>query len=331
MKIHSKNKFILKVLLIVFLAFVAAYLMQVQLYFSAAFASLFILIVVVSMLYDRKRLIDRVDQLIKTIHYDDLTTHFVQKDEKDELNKLSIEMNEALEEFRVRNSNALRSEAEANAWQKLTRVLTHEIMNSIAPIISLSETLSEQDEKTMFEEEDYLQMQEAMKIINRRSQGLVSFIDNYRKITHIPTPTVSAFDLEQFFESLKNLLLPSSIVFSYSVYPESLPLKADKILVEQVLINLLKNAHEACVNCENPKIELKAEKIGNEIHISVIDNGQAVSAEVLEKIFIPFYSTKSNGAGIGLSICQQIMLRHKGKLIVKSDERNTRFIAVFPD
>lgn len=132
-------------------------------------------------------------------------------------------------------------------------------------------------------------------------------------------------------KSLQQLVAPGGIEFAYSVYPEQLILKADKGMTDQLLLNLLKNAHEACATQSEPRIDVKAEKVGDEIHISVSDNGQGISPEALEKIFIPFYSTKPTGSGIGLSICRQIMLRHKGKIGVKSDERGSRFTAVFPE
>lgn len=285
--------------------------------------------VAVSIYYDRKRLFGRVEHLISSIQYEDFSTHFVINDKKDELSQLSKEMNEALEAFRNRSADAMMGETEAMAWQKLISVLTHEIMNSITPIISLSETLSEQAEIAKPNEENYKIMLQAMETIHRRSEGLLIFIENYRKLTRLPQPVVHPFALKTLFVSLQQLLASNNIVFTYSIYPEQLILNADKGMVEQVLINLLKNAHEACQNKENSKIDVKANKIGDEIHISVSDNGQGILPEVIEKVFIPFYSTKTNGSGIGLSICQQIMIRHKGRLMVQSDDRETKFTMVF--
>lgn len=285
--------------------------------------------VAVSIYYDRKRLFGRVEHLISSIQYEDFSTHFVINDKKDELSQLSKEMNEALEAFRNRSADAMMGETEAMAWQKLISVLTHEIMNSITPIISLSETLSEQAQIAEASEDNYKIMLQAMETIHRRSEGLLIFIENYRKLTRLPQPVVHPFALKTLFVSLQQLLASNNIVFTYSIYPEHLILNADKGMVEQVLINLLKNAHEACQNKENSKIDVKANKVGDEIHISVSDNGQGILPEVIEKVFIPFYSTKTNGSGIGLSICQQIMIRHKGKLMVQSDDRETKFTMVF--
>lgn len=285
--------------------------------------------VAVSIYYDRKRLFGRVEHLISSIQYEDFSTHFVINDKKDELSQLSKEMNEALEAFRNRSADAMMGETEAMAWQKLISVLTHEIMNSITPIISLSETLSEQAQIAEASEDNYKIMLQAMETIHRRSEGLLIFIENYRKLTRLPQPVVHPFALKTLFVSLQQLLASNNIVFTYSIYPEHLILNADKGMVEQVLINLLKNAHEACQNKENSKIDVKANKVGDEIHISVSDNGQGILPEVIEKVFIPFYSTKTNGSGIGLSICQQIMIRHKGRLMVQSDDRETKFTMVF--
>lgn len=126
------------------------------------------------------------------------------------------------------------------------------------------------------------------------------------------------------------LVAPGGIQFTYSVYPDQLILKADKGMTDQLLLNLLKNAHEACVTQPKPEIDVNAEKVGGEIHISVSDNGQGISPEAIKKIFIPFYSTKPSGSGIGLSICRQIMLRHKWKIVVRSDENGSKFTMVFP-
>lgn len=329
MKLRSNHIFILKIISIVILSLTGAWLYTTKLYFSASIMFVAIIVLAISIYYDRKKLFRRVEQLISSIQYEDFSTHFVINDKKDELSQLSNDMNEALEAFRSRSADAMIGETEAKAWQKLISVLTHEIMNSITPIISLSETLSEQPDIAEPNEEDYKIMLQAMETIHRRSEGLLIFIENYRKLTRLPQPMMHPFALKSLFVPIQQLLASNNINFTYSIYPEQLVLNADKGMVEQVLINILKNAHEACLNQHNPKIELKANKVGNEIHISVSDNGQGILPEAIEKVFIPFYSTKSDGSGIGLSICQQIMVRHKGKLLVHSDDRGTKFTMVF--
>ncbi len=258
------------------------------------------------------------------------------------------------------------------AWQKLISVLTHEIMNSIAPIISLSETLSEEEEPGIIEDqhtrgtlgkpgdwesgnpgegergnlgewdgsrkripvqvdpERYRVMQQAMETIHRRSKGLLSFVENYRKLTRLPTPVKQPIPLNNLFKSIQRLVAPAGIAFSYSVYPTQLILNADKEMMEQLLINLLKNANEACDGMTEKRIELKAEMVGETVQLTVSDNGQGISPGAMDKIFIPFYSTKASGSGIGLSLCRQIVTRHKGKISVYSDARGTRFTIEFP-
>lgn len=240
-------------------------------------------------------------------------------------------MNDALEMFRERTHESMIEEAEAVAWQKLISVLTHEIMNSIAPIISLSETLSERETGNEDESEEYKIMMQAMEAIHRRSVGLLSFVENYRKLTRLPQPVLHPIVLKPMLTSLQQLTSSYGIAFTFDVYPEQMILKADKGMVEQLLLNLLKNAKEACEGIENSAIEVKAEKVGNSIKISVSDNGQGIVPEARDKIFIPFYSTKAKGSGIGLSLCKQIVLRHGGKMSLNSDNNLTKFIAEFPD
>ena len=331
MKLQSKYLFIIKILFVVVLSLAAAWLVLKELYFSAILLLLGILLLAVSMHYDRKKLIRRMERMISGIRNADFSFHFPAESEKDELNQLSKEMDEALEVFRNRTHSAFVDEAESQAWQKLISVLTHEIMNSITPIISLSETLSERELPDEADPEAYRIMKQAMETIHRRSNGLLSFVENYRKLTRLPQPTVQPIHVQSMLKSMQQLVAPGGIEFTYSVYPDQVILKADKGMTDQLLLNLLKNAHEACALQSEPKIAVKAEKIGDEIHISVSDDGQGISPEAIEKIFIPFYSTKPTGSGIGLSICRQIMLRHKGRIVVKSDEKGSKFTAVFPE
>lgn len=331
MKLQARHIFFLKITAIVLLSLVVAWLYLKQLLFSSILLFIVIVALAVSLYYDRKKLISRMEQMIASIRHSDFSSHFVNRGSSDELSRLSQEMNEALDAFRSHAHDAMRDEAETQAWQKLISVLTHEIMNSITPIISLSETLSESETLDNTDSGSYRIMKQAMETIHRRSEGLLVFVENYRKLTRLPQPTVQPIHVHSMLKSLQQLLASSGINFSYSIYPEQLILKADKSMMEQLLLNLLKNAHEACTAQINSKIEVKAARVGNEIHLSVSDNGQGISAEAIEKIFIPFYSTKPSGSGIGLSICRQIMLRHRGKIVVKSDERGSRFTMVFPE
>lgn len=331
MKIKSKHILFLKVAAIVLLSLAGAWLFWSDLYFTSLLMLIANIGFSISIYYDRKKLIERMEHMIGIIKNTDFTTYFRTSKSNDEIDKLMVEMNEALEMFRERTHDSMVEEAEAVAWQKLISVLTHEIMNSIAPIISLSETLSEREMGNKDESEDYKIMKQAMEAIHRRSVGLLSFVENYRKLTRLPQPVLQPIALKPMLTSLQQLTSSYGISFTFDVYPEQLILKADKGMVEQLLLNLLKNAKEACEGIENPIIEIKAEKIGNSIKITVSDNGQGIVPEARDKIFIPFYSTKAKGSGIGLSLCKQIVVRHGGKMSLNSDNNLTKFSAEFPD
>ena len=329
MKLSSKYIFIIKISILVCLSLLGAWLVLKMLYFSAALVFLLMASLSVSIYYDRKKLIDKMERMIAGIRHSDFSYHFTDTASNDELNRLYREMNEALDIFRSRTQHSMMDEAETQAWQKLISVLTHEIMNSIAPIISLSETLSERDAAPQPSAEEYRLMKQAMETIHRRGKGLLTFVENYRKLTRVPEPTLQPIRLDRMFISLQQLVSSEGIHFSHSIYPENLVLNADSNMVEQALINLIKNAHEACQHQPYPKLDVKAAQIGSEIHISITDNGTGISPEAIDKIFIPFYSTKPHGSGIGLSLSRQIMIRHKGKISVKSDENGSVFTMRF--
>lgn len=215
-------------------------------------------------------------------------------------------------------------EKEMEAWQKLIRVLTHEIMNSITPISSLASTvkgiitggnLNEQETK-----ED---MKLAIDTIQKRSDGLIHFVDNYRSLTTIPKPNFKIFPVKELFHRINKLMEPEisrkNISFFVQISPESLELTADPDLVEQVLINLLVNSIHSVLETDNPRIKLIAsfDNLGK-IVIKVIDNGSGINEDMQEKIFIPFFSTKKNGSGIGLSLSRQVMRSHGGTIRVSS-------------
>ena len=197
----------------------------------------------------------------------------------------------------LKNIHAVLEENEMEAWQKLIRVLTHEIMNSIAPIISLSETLSERAVQNGMNEKDYNIMLQGMQTIHRRSKGLLNFVENYRKLSRLSVPILAP---------VKN--------------PETI-LMLDRSQIEQVLINLLKNAGEACVEQTYPEVIISThcDLDKHLFFLSVCDNGSGILPEVLDKIFVPFFTTKSTGSGIGLSLCKQIMNLHGGSISASSE------------
>jgi nitrogen fixation/metabolism regulation signal transduction histidine kinase len=229
----------------------------------------------------------------------------------------------------MQNIQSELEEKEMKSWQTLIRVLTHEIMNSITPIASLSATayglLKNNQECDVPESVNEVigDVRDAVNTIEKRSKGLLDFIESYRKLTRIPKPDFTIVQVKNLFERVKNLMKDQlenqEIDFTMQIDPETLEITADQTLIEQVLINICKNSVEAVEGVINPKIEISAgtDGFGNPV-VRVIDNGKGISEEVAEKIFIPFFTTKSQGSGIGLSLSRQIMRLHKGTLSVTS-------------
>lgn len=219
----------------------------------------------------------------------------------------------------LKNIRSLLEENEMEAWQKLVRVLTHEIMNSISPIMSLSDTLCERLLQHGIEEESLVM--QGMKTIHRRSKGLLGFVENYRKLSRLSSPILAPVSVGDLIGDIRKLFLSSSVRYIYRVEDENLKLMIDRSQIEQVLINLLKNAGEACAEQPDPEVivetSYQAEK--HILQLSVKDNGCGILPEVLDKIFIPFFTTKPTGSGIGLSLCKQIMTLHGGSLRVTSE------------
>jgi two-component system nitrogen regulation sensor histidine kinase NtrY len=234
-------------------------------------------------------------------------------------------------------------EQETEAWQKLIRVLTHEIMNSITPIASLSTTLGgilkayprKAEGKTEVENESLGEIENAIQTINKRSNGLLHFVDTYRNLTRIPKPNFTFFKVRGLFDNILLLMEPvltrHHIVIRTKVDPEMLEITADEQLLEQVLINLIKNAMHALKGRENAQIDMHAfyNKRGR-FTIQVSDNGPGILPEVMEKIFIPFFTTKTSGSGIGLAISRQILRLHNGTITAQSRPgKETTFTLTF--
>lgn len=330
MKIPSRYLYMIRIAAIVLLSLSAAWLFLHTLYFSTLLVLIVIMVVSISLYRDRRRLITRMEQMISGIRHADYSFHYPQNSSEEELNRLSKEMDEALQQFREQAQHAYMDEAETEAWQKLISVLTHEIMNSIAPIISLSETLGKEEALSFQSDEEFRNMQRAMQTIHRRSAGLLTFVENYRKLTRIPQPVMQPIRVADLFKSLQQLVEADQICFAYSCYPEQLVFRADRNMVDQMLINLLRNANEATAQIPVPQIQIDARQEGDSVRITVTDNGCGISAEAMGKVFIPFYSTKSGGSGIGLSLCRQMMLLHKGTISVSSNGEGTRITLQFP-
>ncbi len=234
-------------------------------------------------------------------------------------------------------------EQETEAWQKLIRVLTHEIMNSITPIASLSSTLdimlkgvrNSDAEETVLSGETIDEIQKALQTINKRSTGLLHFVNTYRNLTRIPKPNFKVVRVEEMCKNIRLLMEEeirnNQIELRSEIIPEDLDLYADEELIEQVLINLIKNSIHALEGRKDAIIQVRAfmNKRGR-VSIQVMDNGPGILKEVLDKIFIPFFTTKPKGSGIGLSLSKQILRLHGGTITAHSiPEKETIFTLTF--
>ena len=239
--------------------------------------------------------------------------------------------------YSIRNIREVLEENEMESWQKLIRVLTHEIMNSLTPIISLSETLeeylpeelssSEFSEKTENTESTAL-LRQGLQTIHRRSGGLLEFMKNYRKVALVPQPLCSDVKAEELVSALMPLFISTEhITYRFALQHPDRLLHIDRTQMEQVLINLLKNATEACVHTSDAVVTLtdSIDEATGRYCLHVTDNGPGILPEVQEKIFIPFFTTKPQGSGIGLALSRQIVRLHRGTLSVASVEGCTRF------
>lgn len=230
--------------------------------------------------------------------------------------------------YTLQNVQPVIQKNETDAQQQLVRVLTHEIMNSLTPIISLADTLCEGVEQDTLEHDDLLM---ALQAINRRSNGLLQFVENYRKLQRISKPQFEDVRIGDLVADLQHLY-PDSI-FHYEIENEDQRLQMDRSQIEQVLINLLKNAQEAVENEEIPYVRLTTHLSSNKCDfiISITDNGKGILPEVMERIFVPFFTTKTSGSGIGLSICKQIVTLHGGTITASSKPgEKTTFSVVLP-
>lgn len=255
---------------------------------------------------------------------------------ENELLQLSVNATE----FRMRNEDFIlvslqniHHELEAkemDSWQKLIRVLTHEIMNSITPIVSLSGTVKDIliDEQSLelrkdVDDDDVESVLGALNTIEKRSQGLLNFVQIYRNLTRIPKPNFRYVPVKDIIDSIHSLLEPKikeqKIACRIHILPKDLKFTVDPDLLEQVMINLVINSIHALKETENPQVKIVASTApNNRVTISVTDNGHGIKPDTMEKIFVPFFTSKKEGSGIGLSLSREIMRLHKGSISVKS-------------
>lgn len=232
---------------------------------------------------------------------------------------------------------------ELDTWQKLVRVLTHEIMNSISPITSLASVISgyyrSRDgvkviSPEAFDQQIVTKTLSGLDTIQETGNGLLDFVDKFRSLTSLPLPRLSRFSIADLFSKCKLLLesnIPSDIQIHAGVLPEDLSITADYAQTELIIINLVKNAVEALSGREDGSIRLSAFREVDAVSIRVEDNGSGMPDDMLEDIFVPFYTTKANGTGIGLSLSKQIMQNHGGSISVSSAPgKGSKFTLKFP-
>ncbi len=232
--------------------------------------------------------------------------------------------------YAINDINSELDDKEIESWIRLTRVLTHEIMNSITPITSLSETLLSLHKNANKD------IRNGLEVISSTGKGLIDLVESYRKFTHLPTPQPSLFYAAGLAERIKHLtqcnntLTGTPIIIS--IEPHDLIIHADEKLITQVMLNLVKNAMQSIGNAADGLIQIKGYCNPDEsVSLEIMDNGPGISPEMADHIFIPFFTTKEGGSGIGLSISRQIMRLHGGTLTLKSSpsKKETAFILTF--
>ncbi len=224
--------------------------------------------------------------------------------------------------YSIENVNLLVQQSEIEAQRKLIRVLTHEIMNSLSPIISLSDMLTETNRQ--LDEDSAL----ALSAINRRSKGLLKFVENYRKLSRLSQPHLEWVRIGDIFEGL-HALFPESFI-EFQIEDPDIQLQLDRHQMEQVLINLIKNAVEAVEENPSVTVSTKADHPNHRFMISVADNGCGISPDAADSIFLPFFTTKSGGSGIGLSLSRQIVSMHGGSISFDTTSTGTTFTITLP-
>ena len=226
---------------------------------------------------------------------------------------------------------------EMESWQKLIRVLSHEIMNSVSPISSLSDTLHKMiahNQQALSETNTtlYDSLEKGLEAIKVRSEGLVNFTQTYRRLTHVPIPTLRKVRLSDILNRVQTLLATriTGTKVSLTISGADVDLVADPELMEHVFINLLLNALEATKNRDVPTIEIYTSVTNKgQLNIHVVDNGEGIDKEIMEKIFIPFFTTRKNGSGIGLALTKQILHLHQAEILLKSEVgKGSEFIIV---
>lgn len=225
-------------------------------------------------------------------------------------------------------------QSELDAWQKLIKVLTHEIMNSVTPIKSLTYSMKKAIQAEENEQYNSRNLLKGLNAIDKRSKGLLDFVESYKNLTQIRKPTYERIIIQDLIDQIHHLFKEEfknqEISFGYEIEPSDISVIADEKLISQVIINLVQNSCKAFQNQNNKKIKIEAGILkSSKVFISVSDNGDGIDDEIRDKIFVPFFSTRENGSGIGLSFARQVMVLHNGRIDVRSDYSNTTFTLTF--
>lgn len=242
----------------------------------------------------------------------------------------------------LQDINSEIEQKEIEAWHKLIRILTHEIMNSVTPITSLTETMQsmledksgKQKELHDLKEETISDIRFSLKTIQKRSEGILNFVDSYRKFTRVPKPVPERVNLSDLFASVDTLmrykLEQKGIHLDFSTAPDATHAWLDKTLTEQALINLVTNSMHALEGRSNPVIKVRSYHQDQSLVLEIQDNGKGIPEKERASIFIPFYTTKKDGSGIGLSLSKQIVTLHGGRIKVLSEvDKGTTFMLFF--
>ncbi|WP_299671767.1 HAMP domain-containing sensor histidine kinase [uncultured Polaribacter sp.] len=270
-------------------------------------------------------------------------------DWKEIRNTISLKINEQKENFFLKTAvtqtndseylvvsletiQQLIEKKEKEAWYKLMNVMSHEIINTITPISSLAENLSSLLQEEHTDEDTIEELSQGLRIIKRRSQHLTSFVDSYRKLAELPMPNKKEIELTKTIQTTLSLFKQDFIDKSIHLIfknDTSHAILADKQQIEQILINLISNCMYALEGVKNPTIQISVVKENNRLHLEITDNGMGISDEIKENIFVPYFTTRKNGSGIGLTLTKSIMEAHKGVINFNSKKGKTSFTITF--
>ena len=229
--------------------------------------------------------------------------------------------------YSIENLSGELTARESSAWRNLIRVLTHEIMNTLTPVTSLAQTTAGMLDRSAANDD----IREAVETIARRSEGLTNFVLRYRELMRLPQPDIKEVGIADALQGVVTLLGAElrDVDVSVDVSPASLEVAADRALLDQVLVNVLKNALDAVSDSGDGRIELRGRLELGKVVISICDNGPGIDAETLEQVFVPFFTTKRDGSGIGLSLCRQIMTAHGGEIAMGSGPDGSTVSLIF--